>query len=208
MSCKKCGMCCRAIYLAEGMKELQSRHYNESSGDGYFIVNNWIEISKEEAFKINPYLQRLYKIKEYHFYTCKQFDEKNNLCKIHDNNPHVCNKYPFYGNRLLSPMFGFYTNKCGYNDLKYLSKIRIRVKDLQIDVERDIIWDGIKYKEIIDIDFGGKVMLQFTYNSNIVGAIENRYTITNGVNGYGENCFEEYKNEKIFMESVNEDIEK
>lgn len=49
---------------------------------------------------------------------------------------------------------------------------------------------------IEDIDFG-EVMIQITKQ------LSGEYIVTNAVNGYGNNCFEEYKNCKVIIDENN-----
>lgn len=66
------------------------------------------------------------------YYKCAQFDEVNNICKIHitlnnssdTKQPDICIRYPFYGRDKLPMGEQFYSGNCGYNreDLKELQK--------------------------------------------------------------------------------------
>lgn len=44
--------------------------------------------------------------------------------------------------------------------------------------------------DVFDVSFGSSHMLQITKENN-------SYKVTNGVNGYGKNCFKEYQNQKV-----------
>jgi len=127
--CNMCGKCCEAIHISlspEKVEEMAKSplHANNKLSDPVFIHENWEPISREEAFSINPHFQfNTDRYKEKHegqdpyenmfFYTCKQFDKETRLCKVHDNLPHVCKGYPWYGGRPHIDEL-FYDPNCGY----------------------------------------------------------------------------------------------
>jgi hypothetical protein len=86
--------------------------------DVAFIIENWIQITTEEAMEINPYLKifiGVY-IRPAYFYLCKQFDSEKNICLVHGNNqPYVCTGYTYYGKYKLFRGYEFYAPDCGYN---------------------------------------------------------------------------------------------
>jgi Fe-S-cluster containining protein len=113
--CNKCGMCCRVICLNGSMFDFL--RLNTLNGDTGFIINNFRMITREEALKINPYLENWFKntTNKYYTYKCKQFDEKKKLCLIHKNKPYMCKGYPYYDKtdkRLFKE--DAYTENCGY----------------------------------------------------------------------------------------------
>jgi Fe-S-cluster containining protein len=109
--CKMCGMCCKAISIRFTIEEL--KRYSDASAK--FIVENWTPISKEQALKINPYLQKwLDKSPNRFFYTCNKLVD--NKCSIHDENkPFICSGYPFYNRPKLDSGSLFYVEECGFN---------------------------------------------------------------------------------------------
>jgi Fe-S-cluster containining protein len=129
--CNCCGMCCSAITVSKSMKQITNcsavRHYIETGEitnheefpdtivDALFIYLNWKQISEHEAFKINPYLKKWGRDKGHKrfFYTCTKFDKENRVCTVHDHNPKVCRKFPWYDGK---PIVGeiLYSPNCGY----------------------------------------------------------------------------------------------
>jgi Fe-S-cluster containining protein len=124
--CNKCGMCCKAISLEHSLDYLKT-YTRGSSHDVDFIVDNWTQITSEEALKINPYLSMWSmraeaQNRKIYFYTCKQFDYTTNSCKCHITNgddgvrqSRICYGYPLYNKEKTHPSQLFYTPTCGYN---------------------------------------------------------------------------------------------
>lgn len=127
MSCKKCGCCCEAIYIAEDLEHLKNSAKKYPGKDAEFILNYWEPISEEEAIKINPHLKNL--SKQYNFYKCNAFDKQTRLCTIQETKGRVCKDFPFYTNKFLHKNFFFYSPTCGYNVPESFEEIGIIKKD-------------------------------------------------------------------------------
>jgi Fe-S-cluster containining protein len=86
-----------------------------------FAFENWEPITKEEAYKINPYLKN-HNDDGHYYYSCRQFDPENNKCLVQKDKPPVCSGFPWYGRKPL----GYpptYSVECGYNsDISYVIK--------------------------------------------------------------------------------------
>lgn len=114
--CKQCGKCCMAICLNYPMEHVSNK-VNELTKEGilntdcHFILENWVEISEEEASKRNPEIDLSTKC---YWYKCTKLDEKTNKCTVHDNRPHVCSGFPNYRSKKLPKGFPYYTKDCGY----------------------------------------------------------------------------------------------
>ena len=87
-----------------------------------FVLDNLEELTPEQAFAINPYLEAEGKrrgytekeLSEAHFYRCKLIGD-DNLCTIHDTRPEMCSGFPWYG-RLGGSKTALFSDKCGYMD--------------------------------------------------------------------------------------------
>lgn len=65
----------------------------------------------------------------------------------------------------------------------------IKIGSLQTEIDLSLL-----NEDSFDVDFDGNVMIQVTR------VCDDFYRVTNAVNGWGENCFDEYKNEKVNVE--------
>lgn len=136
--CNMCGMCCKAIRLNSTYKDIKEtveqfypKIFNKIASeeemeetfkdtDRTFIYLYWKEISKEEVYKINPYVRTWFESEwakkdenEGSWWTCTKLDSKTNKCTIQDNKPHVCSDHPYYGGNL-DKTSAFYSENCGY----------------------------------------------------------------------------------------------
>lgn len=103
-TCNMCGKCCEAIHIPHSMEKVKRIASIGYSADAKFIAENWIPISREEAFTINPYLAAKAKeehagqlLNEGHYYTCTKLDKETKLCTVHEERPPICSGYPWYG---------------------------------------------------------------------------------------------------------------
>ena len=123
--CAQCGMCCECIILPEnsGYVEVMVKTEKEEGWypqDWGFAHRNFIEISKERALKINPYLSN-WKQKAQYFYICKQFCHVTKKCMVHEIRPGVCRGFPWYGRK--PKQEPLYSKDCSFQkDLKNLNK--------------------------------------------------------------------------------------
>lgn len=69
--------------------------------------------------------------------------------------------------------------------------MKIRVKDLETNIEMSELM-----KNIFDVDFGG-IMVQFKKQTLGGPFLKNAYKVNNAMNGYGQNCLDEFKNEIV-----------
>ena len=67
------------------------------------------------------------------------------------------------------------------------STVKIKVGNFET-----IIKKSETKKEVFDVDFGGRLMLQIQRTGDT-------YQVINGVDGYGYNAREQYKNEKVII---------
>jgi Fe-S-cluster containining protein len=128
--CNQCGKCCEAIMLPhspEQIKEIVKSHKENnyiSDPSWEFALNHWHVMSKEQAFKLNPYLalqkERVNKPNVY-FYACDKFGKKSRLCLCHDIRPPVCINYPWY-NGGVEYRESFYSETCGFKEDQILRK--------------------------------------------------------------------------------------
>jgi len=126
--CIKCGMCCCAVTLTFGMENILKKLKEEENNDLRFMVENFVEISKEEAIKRNPYLKN---VKEkFKFYKCLKWDEKTKLCTDYENRGITCKNYPFgYCDKINLNMF-FYSEECGHRIDYDIYKMKLLYKQL------------------------------------------------------------------------------
>lgn len=91
---KRCTSCCKAIRLNKDAVE--HLPFNTSE-DAVFVLNNWVKITTDEAFEINPYLKislSEHQITTGVFFKCRMLGE--NGCSVYDERPNVCRGYPMY----------------------------------------------------------------------------------------------------------------
>lgn len=97
--CSMCGKCCEAILIPVSSEEMKP-----DSGirfrDGDFMRENFVPMTQEEAFRINPNLADPLSIEKKYYYSCKQYDKTTKLCGAHENRPQVCSGFPWYGNSI------------------------------------------------------------------------------------------------------------
>jgi Fe-S-cluster containining protein len=109
--CKRCGMCCRAIVL--GATRIQLEAWRGHNPDAAFVLKNWQEISRIEAYQINSHLTHWGPLYRSSFWRCKLL--KDNKCTIHDKSPEVCQGFPWYGKALADlPWDPLYSPRCGF----------------------------------------------------------------------------------------------
>jgi len=92
-SCKKCGKCCEVIPLAYSYYNIIAMR-NNSNKSFDFAARNFIPISKEQAFKINPSLNNGNTNYGY-FYKCKKYDDRTKTCMVYPLRPATCSEYPY-----------------------------------------------------------------------------------------------------------------
>jgi len=123
--CAQCGMCCECIILPynDGYIEVMAKEENKEGwfhGDFSFAHRNFIEISRKQALKINPYLSA-WNQKAQYFYICKQFCHVTKKCIVHEIRPDVCREFPWYGRK--PEKQPLYSKDCSFQkDLKKLNK--------------------------------------------------------------------------------------
>jgi Fe-S-cluster containining protein len=119
--CKRCGKCCECIVLnrdPDQIRDMASREVRHSNFN--FAYRNFIPITQEQAYQINPYLKEWKQSVQY-FYTCRRFDKATRTCKVHSARPDTCSGFPWYGRKPI--MQSLYSPECGYQeDLKNLEK--------------------------------------------------------------------------------------
>lgn len=123
--CNQCGMCCRAIPLQKSMnevKEIAEKQRNHI--DAHFVLENWEEITFEEARAINKDIGRnipeiiAEKVERFeNYYRCKAY--VNGKCTKYEERPPVCKKYPYNGHiESLQEDFSIYSlinaTTCGF----------------------------------------------------------------------------------------------
>jgi len=116
--CKKCGTCCKVIYLPISPEKVEAISKDTNSPDhanAKFVHENWIPLSTEQAREFNPFV--VSQVDEcgrsLYYYSCTRLDSVTNLCTVHDSRPQVCVDYPWYG-RPPHPSEMWYTPDCGY----------------------------------------------------------------------------------------------
>lgn len=128
--CNKCGKCCQVVWLGFS-KEYITNNWDrfKDNPDAQFVLDNFTEIDKEEALKINPYMvnKALSGIHPNHFYKCSKFNNKETICNDYQNRPSFCKRHPMdeqdtryiYINdvKKLLPTYALYSEDCGFNKL-------------------------------------------------------------------------------------------
>lgn len=117
MSCKDCGKCCQAIILNvsfERIKEIVELNPKiEGKGCYGFALRNFIPISEDAAFKINPYLKHWHGTEGKYYYRCKMFSEYDKKCSVYEIRPDVCKTFP---------LENYKDAICGIEELSFYSK--------------------------------------------------------------------------------------
>jgi len=128
--CTGCGSCCKAIWLGHKMSDIKSYASGDPSSnstfDAKFILENWEEITVEEATELNPQFQEKYpqaKDRGF-FYKCNAFDAETKRCTKYLDRPNLCRDFPFYpgshnhklidGKLMLAPGYTLYSKDCGF----------------------------------------------------------------------------------------------
>ena len=93
--CIKCGKCCEVLHLSVNYSGLEKEYRKfPQDKDLKFILENLIEITREEALEINKYISQEENL---HYFTCKQFDNEKRVCKAYGSfRPYMCEGYPHY----------------------------------------------------------------------------------------------------------------
>lgn len=142
--CGMCGKCCEAIHIPVSPEDLTKYE----GGDFKFVRENWIPITHEEAYEINPFLALSKELHEgRYFYTCTKLDKETGLCTVHENRPKVCSGYPWYGRR---PEFKdpLYAEECGYKiDIEDEEERRRQAGEEPLPDINTVIRDRQKSKE-------------------------------------------------------------
>jgi cob(I)alamin adenosyltransferase len=122
--CLKCGLCCKAIGLSVS-PEILSKLEDGNNLDFKFASDNFINITIDEAFEINPYLKNW--STGLFYYKCKQFDNNLNKCIIHKSKPYICAGFPHYGHPVDYYENGIpYSDKCGHQTYLSLYSLTLR----------------------------------------------------------------------------------
>jgi len=124
--CKKCGKCCEVIVLKFDKEHIDecaksykfyiskdSNKFNENGNNFYFASRNFVSISEECAYKINPFLKKWSRGKNY-YYQCKRWDNVSKMCSIYSLRPEVCSGFPWYGGTPTKRIQPLYSPECSF----------------------------------------------------------------------------------------------
>lgn len=147
--CNQCGSCCKAIPVNKNIEEI--KQYHKKYPDNYdfkFIVENFTQITKEDAFIINPSLkERFDKLPEElkhtentSFFTCKKL--KDNKCTSYEERPPLCSSYPInhYGHYTLASLIEI--DMCGYSKKEAIDEL---LAELSSELKSYVIEQNKKY---------------------------------------------------------------
>jgi len=112
--CTRCGACCIAIVLPNSTEKTKGLAAGGDKGLR-FIVDNFSEISREEALNRNPHLSYTEEGESF-FYECKKFDKVKKVCIDYENRGEVCRGFP-WGHSIYKTIdlnTKFYSKDCGY----------------------------------------------------------------------------------------------
>lgn len=118
-SCKRCGMCCKAIPVKIGRREVFEKAKRNKNKDFVFISKNWVPISCVQATMYNGELGGR-SDGRFYYYTCLKLS-RDNLCTVHKRKPKVCSGYPWYGKER-NPEALIRKEGCGYAEILKLVK--------------------------------------------------------------------------------------
>lgn len=154
--CNKCGRCCEAIRLSYTKEQLIEK-FGIGHSDTKFVIENWNEITREEARQINPWFFEQYKELEKRedsvYYTCSKFNKETRLCGAYKDRPYVCEGYPFYeksphnkiinGELKLIPTYSLYSVDCAFHktlatEEEWYGKKDVLTKDSEIKSFKDL----------------------------------------------------------------------
>jgi Fe-S-cluster containining protein len=120
MRCIHAGHCCRLITLFFTRKEFEFvlKLFKEKKNPDYFFVKeNMVVISTEEALKIRPELKvnSDKALANTTYLTCKQYNHTLKICMDYLNRPKMCRDFPFYGEEMdIIAMKKKVNEECGY----------------------------------------------------------------------------------------------
>lgn len=79
--CKKCGSCCRNIYVRHGKDIIKAEEQFE-------------KIKKEDSYIFYQHIKVIGKDDFGLIFECNKFDKEKKLCTDHKNRPPICKNYP------------------------------------------------------------------------------------------------------------------
>lgn len=126
--CNMCGKCCEAITLWTSPEGLTKYKTHDESSDRGWAAKHFHPITREEAFKRNPFHRMVedsghpsFVEGKLHYYDCDAFDRQTRRCTQHEKRPRTCSAYP-YGDQRDSQWIP-YSPTCDYiHDMPPASK--------------------------------------------------------------------------------------
>jgi len=117
-------------------------------------------------------------------------DLRRGYCEVH---PHVNQEYPcdlccVNNKKEQERNYNKEMQNQYYNDLEKHHSVRVLIDTNVVRIIKDVL----DQNNSLDIDFNGSYMIQIQKENDI-------WKVTNAMNGYGENCFEQFKNEKVII---------
>lgn len=117
--CKMCGMCCQVILLSVNSQIIARTARGETKDSCFnFAYRNFSEITREEAYNINPHLKNWNQENQF-FYKCRQYDPISKKCNVHSIRPETCSGFPWYDREPYKQ--ALYSKTCAFQkDIKKL----------------------------------------------------------------------------------------
>lgn len=108
MPCHRCGLCCECLFLPTIIVEKLSKNNHP---DAVFVLQHWKRVLYKEGIEKVKWLTS-FLLDEMVFFECDLYDKKRYLCKVYEERPDVCKRYPWYGD--LPSLLIVLPPGCGY----------------------------------------------------------------------------------------------
>jgi len=132
--CLQCGKCCEVVCLSVSQEELDNIPIEECLlySDMWFAKKFFINISKEKAFQINPYLKNWVTNENfyYYYYRCLLYSEKLKKCRLHTYTSRLCKGFPWYDSGVKIDEH-FYCEGCGFKIDREILKLCVILKEIE-----------------------------------------------------------------------------
>ena len=96
-SCKRCGACCKRIYVSHGKHTIDSEEEFKKL-QGQYPFYSYLKVDDKDDIGL--------------VFSCANFDEEKHICRIHKTRPGICRRYP---DEFVFTMGACLSDGCGYS---------------------------------------------------------------------------------------------